>query len=31
MLHGSINSYLYVDSVAKMLAASPDNGVEKKY
>ena len=27
MLHGNMNSYFYVDSIATMLAASPENGV----
>ena len=27
ILHGNMNSYFYVDSIAKMLAARPDNGV----
>ena len=27
IFHGNMNSYLYVDSIAKMLAARSDNGV----
>ena len=27
MPHGNMNSYFYVDSIAKMLAARSDNGV----
>ena len=27
MLHGDMNSYFYVDSIAKMLGARPHNGV----
>ena len=27
ILHGNMNSYFYVDSIAKMLAARSDNGV----
>ena len=27
ILHGNMNSYFYVDSIAKMLTAKSDNGV----
>ena len=27
ILHGNIHSYLYVDNIAKILAAAHDNGV----
>ena len=27
ILHGNMSSYFYVDSIATMLPASPDNGV----
>ena len=27
ILHGNMNSNFYVDSITKMLAARPDNGV----
>ena len=27
ILHGNMNSYFYVDSIAKILAARPVNGV----
>ena len=26
-LHGNMNSYFYVDSIAKMLTARPDNSI----
>ena len=31
LLHGNMTSYFYIDSIAKMLTARPDNDVTKSY